>query len=121
VAEIKRADDYLVDGSVSETGMEVVVEVEQLLDELYQTRWGKKECLKRIVVTINSQINNVRWTQAHVEFLKDILVLLRNSYLIDDSLIEECYKLIKEHGLDAFRGTISDAEVRKKYRIVEIE
>ncbi len=121
MAELKRADEYLADGMMSDMGMEVVVEVEQLLDKLYRCRWGEKECLKRVVVAISSQINNVRWTEAHIEFLKDIVLLLRNSYLVDDSLVRECYRLIRAHGLEAFRGTIAETEVRKKYRIVEVE
>jgi len=121
LAEARRADDYLVDGRMSDTGMEIVVEVEQLLDKLYRSTWGTKECLKRIVIAISSQINNVQWTQAHVGFLKDIFLLLRNSYLIDDSLVGECLKLIREHGLEVFRGSIAETEVRKKYRIVEMD
>ncbi len=118
--QAKRADDYLVDARLGDTGMEVVVEVEQLLDELYSNTWGTKECLKRIVLAIGSQIYNVAWTQAHVAFLKDVVRLLRISYLIDDSLVEECLKLIRVHGLEVFRGTIAETEVRKKYRIEEV-
>ncbi len=121
LVEVKRADDYVVDGRLSDTGMEVVVEVERLLDKLYGSTWGTKECLKRIVLAIGSQIYNVQWTQAHVGFLKDVVRLLRISYLVDDSLVEECLKLIRVHGLEVFRGTIAETEVRKKYRIAEVD
>jgi hypothetical protein len=120
-AEAKRAQIYLLDGKLSDTGMEVVVEVEELLDRLYANAWGQDESLKRIVVAIGSQLNNVDWTDAHVGFLKNVVSLLRNSYLIDDSLVTECLELIREHGLEVFRGTVTETEVRKKYRIAEVE
>ena len=110
-----------MDGRLSDTGMEVVVEAEQLLDKLYVNTWGERECLKRIVLAIGSQIYNVQWTQAHVAFLKDVVGLLQISYHIDDSLVEECLKLIRVHGLEVFRGTIAETEVRKKYRIMEVD
>ncbi len=119
--EVKRASDYLVEGTMSDMGMEVVVEVEQILDELYRNTWGTNECLKRIVVAIGSQIYNVRWTAAHVGFLKDVVRLLRISYLIDESLVAECLKLIRDHRLEVFRGSIAETEVRTRYRIVEVD
>ncbi len=101
--------------------MEVVVEVEHLLDELYANGSGKHECLKRIVVAIGSQLYNVQWTSAHVTFLQDVANLLHTSYLIDDSLVSECLKLIKSHDLELFRATVAETEVRKKYRITEAD
>jgi hypothetical protein len=121
LVEAKRADNFLVDGLLSDTGMELVVEVEELLDRLYGIERGKHECLKRIVVAIGSQLYNVQWTRAHIGFLKDVVRLLRSSYLIDDSLVEECLRLIRSHGLEVFRGTVTETEVRKKYRIIEVE
>lgn len=118
-AELRRVDDYLKDGVLCDEGMEVVVEVEQILDDLYRVDYGQRECLKRIVVAINSQINNIRWTASHSGFLRDTALMLRNSYLVDDSLVKECYALIKRYGLDPFRGTVSESPVLKRYRIVE--
>jgi glutamate synthase domain-containing protein 1 len=121
VDELEQADDYLVDGRLSDEGAGMIVEVEQILDELYRVSWGSRECLKRVVVAIRSQINNVQWKTVHVCFMQDIARLLRNTYQVDDSLIKECYKIISGYRLDVFRGTITATEVRKKYRIVEDE
>ncbi len=82
---------------------------------------GARECLKRVIVAIRSQINNIQWTTDHVSFMQDIARLLRNTYQIDESFIEECYKMISGYGLEVFRGTITETEVRKRYRIVEVE
>jgi hypothetical protein len=120
-SEAMRARDHLEDGKLRDTGMEVVIEVEQLLDELYANGSGKHECLKRAVVAIGSQIYNVRWTEAQVAFLQDVANLLNASYLIDDSLVRECLKLIKSHNLELFRGTVAETEVRKNYRITEVD
>ena len=68
--EAKRADDFLVDGLLIDTGMEVVVEVEAILDTLYGIKWGKNECLKCVVLAIGSQVNNTHWTQSHIGFLE---------------------------------------------------
>lgn len=119
VAELERADDYLVDGGLSDEGMEVVVEVEQILEELYRVPWGKHECLKRVVVAIESQIKNAQWTVDHVCFLQDIARFLQNTYQIDDAFVRKCYDMMAGYGLDVFRGTVAETEVRKKYRIVE--
>jgi hypothetical protein len=61
VLEVGQAYQYLVGDSMDENGVGVVVEVEQLLDRLYRCEWGAPECLKRVVVAIWSQTNNVRW------------------------------------------------------------
>jgi hypothetical protein len=121
LSEAKHADDFLVDGLLSDRGIEVVVEVEALLDALYRTKWGEYECLKRIVLAIGSQLYNTQWTCAHVGFLKEVATLLRISYHVDDSLVAECLKLIRSHGLEVFRGTLTETDVRRKYRIVEAE
>ena len=121
VAELERAEDYLIDGRFSEEGVGMILEVQQILDELYRVPWGNRECLKRVVVAIRSQINNIQWTTDHACFMQDVARLLRNTYQIDDSFLKECYKMISGYGLDVFRGTITETEVRKRYRIVEVE
>ena len=113
-------EDFLVDGKVIEAGLEVFVEVEHLLERLYECPWGEGECLKRVVVAVQAQINNSWWTQAHVQFLDDIVGRLRVRYLINEAVVRECYELIELHGLDPFRGGVSEPEVRKRFRIQEV-
>jgi hypothetical protein len=120
VEELKKIDDFLDDGGVTEEGLEVVVEVEALLEALYDCPWGKGESLKRVVVAIQSQVNNANWKRPHVAFLKEVLPYLRVRYVIDDGTVAECYAMIKRQGLDPFRGTVSEPVVLKKYRIEEV-
>jgi hypothetical protein len=120
-AELKQADSYIANDTMTDEGLEIVVEVEGLLDELYKCNWGERECLKRAVVAISSQINNIQWTRVHVAFLKDVVHLLQITYLVDDSFIAMCYCVIRDHMLDQFRGTVMATEVKKRYKIVEVD
>ncbi len=121
VAESKRLESFLVDGKLNEEGLEVVVEIEHILDELYNCKWGEGECIKRVVVAIWSQIKNVQWEESHTRFVRDISVYLRNAYLVNDATIKECFNLIREHGLEVFRGSLVETSVRKRYKIVEAD
>ena len=95
--------------------------MEQLLRDLYKCPWGKDECLKRIVVALRSQIGNAVWTRSHVAFLDEALRLVRGRYVVDESAVREVMSLVTRHGLDKYRGTISEPAVRKRYKIVEVD
>ncbi|SRR5258707_3229313 len=121
LAELKRVDDYFEDDVVSEAGSGVILELESLLEQLYSYPWGAEECLKRIVVAIQTQINNARWTRRHVAFLKEVVRELRARYTIDEAEIAEVKEAIKRHGLNIFRGTVAEpTDAVRKYRIVEV-
>ena len=120
-AEVARADGYLVGGKMSDEGLEVVVEVGSILDRLYQCKWGNNEYLQRVVVAIYSQVNNVEWTAAHVAFLRGIARILRITYVVNERVIDECYDLIEQNGLEPFRGSVTETGGQKRYRIVEVE
>lgn len=120
VAAASRLDEYLQNDLIADEGLEVVVQVEHLLEVLYECKWGESESLKRIVVAIQSQVNNAKWTKQHVEFLKDIVLLVRGRYLIDPPFVNECMDLIAEHGLDEFRGIMS-GEVVHRFRLEPVE
>lgn len=121
VSEVDAISDFVVDGKVTEEGLGAVVEIEHLLDRLYGCNWGQDEILQRAVVAIQSQVNNAHWTTRHVEFLTDVLRFLRARYVLSESTIDECYVMIEKHGLDPFRGTVSEPEVVKRYRIIEVQ
>jgi hypothetical protein len=120
VEEIKKIDDFLDGDAVAEEGLEVIVEVEALLETLYDCPWGQGEALKRVVVAIQSQVSNAAWKRPQVAFLQELLPYLRVRYVIDEGTVEECYAMIQRHGLDPFRGTVSEPVVLKKYRIEEV-
>jgi hypothetical protein len=119
--ELNNIDDFLLKDEIADEGFEVVVEVEHLLEDLYDCPWGENECLKRTVVAIQSQVNNINWTRQHVDFLKDIVNYLRVRYLIDEATVNACYTMLADRGLDLFRGTVSEPKVVKKYRIDEVK
>jgi hypothetical protein len=120
VAETAELRQFVVGGRITEYGFGAIAEVLSILDELYECKWGEGECLKNIVVAVRFQIGNVRWTESHVAFLEDLAVFLRARYLIDDDVVEMCYDMVDSHGLDMFRGTLSEPEVVREFKVVEV-
>lgn len=114
----RRLADFVDQDYVTDEGLEVVVRIEELFEEMYDCGWGSGENLKRLVVAVQSQIGNVRWNRSHVSFLNNLIPFLRQRYLIDGSVVSECQRMVKEHGLDLFRGTVHAPEVRREYSVV---
>jgi cell division protein FtsB len=120
-SEVRNLEDFLVDGSLTEEGEPVATEIEGILEQLYQYPLGEGENLKRVIVAINFQIRNARWTRKHVEFLAAAVSFLRARTTILEAHIETLLDMIVEHGLDPFRGTIAEPEVIARYRIEKVE
>lgn len=118
--ELGRIDAFFVNDEMSDEGAEVVAEVEALLEELYACPYGQGEALKRIVVAVQSQVNNVRWDKRHIDFLRDVSRFLRVRYLVDETSVKTCYDYMKARGLEPFRGTICEPRGIKRYRIQEV-
>jgi hypothetical protein len=119
--ELRQIDVFLVGDEVNDEGAAVVVEVEELLERLYNCPFGQGESLKRVVVAVQSQVNNVPWARRHVEFLKEIVRYLRVRYLVDEASVHACYEMMKARGLDPFRGTVCEPRVVKRYRLEEVK
>lgn len=119
--EIERIGVFFVADEVSEKGAEVVAEIEVLLEQLYACPYGQGESLKRVVVAVQSQVNNAQWNRRHVEFLRDVVRYLRARYHVDEAAVDACYVMMKERGLDPFRGTVGAPRVVKRYRIEEVK
>ena len=120
INELSQIDEFFIGDEVSDEGLEVVVEIEELLERLYSCPYGKGESLKRVVVAIQTQVNNAQWARRHVEFLKEVIRFMRVRFLVDEAAVDHCYELIKAHDLDEFRGTVSEPQVVKHYRIEEV-
>jgi hypothetical protein len=120
IEELQNIPRFLHKDVVTDEGAEVVAEVEAILEELYDCPHGQGEALKRVIVAIQSQVNNVQWEKTHADFLMDVFTFLRVRYLINDSVVAECYDMMKERGLDPFRGSVAQPLVVKRYRIEEI-
>lgn len=118
--EVERLLDYLLDGQVVDEGLATVAEIENHLERLYDCEWGEDECLKRMVVAIQAQLNNTKWTATHVELLKTFVPFLRVRWLINEATVSECYDIIEETGLDQFRGTLSRDDVVRRYVLQEV-
>ena len=118
--ELSRADTFLQGDEMREEGAEIVAEVEVLLEDLYGCPYGQGECLKRVVVALQSQVGNARWDRRLVDFLKEVFGFLRVRYLIDETTVAACFDMMETHGLNPFRGTIREPRVAKKYRIQEV-
>lgn len=107
IEELRGLWRFLKDDVVSDEGSEIVAEVESLIEKLYDCPFGQGESLKKVVVTIQSQVNHVQWERRHAEFLTDVFTYLRPRRLINDGTVAECCDLIKAHKLDLFRGVLS--------------
>jgi hypothetical protein len=118
--ELTKIGAFLNHGEVRDEGAEITVEVEALLEKLYACPYGQGESLKRVVVAVQSQLNNARWNESHVEFLKDVIRYLRVRYLVDDATVDASYDMMRARGLDPFRGTVCEPRVIKRYRIEEV-
>ena len=118
--ELGRIDAFFVEDAVSDEGSEVVAEIEALFEDLYACPYGQGESLKRVVVAVQSQVNNARWDRMHVEFLRDVIRFLRVRYLVDEAAVDACYDIMKARGLDPLRGTICQPQVVQRYRIEEV-
>jgi hypothetical protein len=119
--EVAQIDDYVVGGGVVDEGLATVAEIEHHLERLYDCEWGEDECLKRLVVAVQAQLGNTKWTGTHVELLKTIVPFLRVRWLINDATVSECYEIIEEMGLDQFRGTLSGDDVVRRYVLQEVK
>jgi hypothetical protein len=118
--ELSRIDGCLVNETSGAGSSGVVAEIEILLERLYDYPYGKSESLKRLVVAVQSQVNNADWDNRHVEFLRDVVHYLRVRYLVDETSVAACFNMMKARGLDPFRGTVSETRTVKKYRIEEV-
>ena len=107
------------DGLVPETSENHIVEIETLLRALYQCRWGEKDCLKKIVVSLEGSVLNAKWTTSHVDYLRAATRILKVRYNIDQRAVDDVQDLADEFGLDEFRGSFSEPSVVKKYRLIE--
>jgi hypothetical protein len=113
--------DCLAGGKVSEEGAGFIVQIDDLLESLFDCPFGQGESLKGVVVAIQSQTRNADWTQEIVSFLREAMVFLQARYAVNDQTIDEVYEIIKEHGLDPFRGTVSDEGIKTQYRLVRVD
>ncbi|MGH7137944.1 MAG: hypothetical protein ACREHD_19520 [Pirellulales bacterium] len=118
--EVERLLDYVADGKVVDEGLATVAEIENHLERLYDCEWGEDECLKRMVVAIQAQLNNAKWTATHVELLRTFVPFLRVRWLINEATVSECLDMIEETGLDQFRGTLSGDGVVRRYVLQEV-
>jgi hypothetical protein len=120
VEEIWKLEDFLEGDKFLPEVAEVTVEIEALLEQLFDCEWGQGEGLKSVVVAIQSQINNTVWDKRHFAFLTDVIPFLRVRYLVDRETVNQIYDAVRNHGLDEFRGTVSETPVKKKYRLEEV-
>lgn len=119
--DLKQLDQFVVEGVVTDEGAGTAAEIQASLERLYHCPFGQSESLKSIVVAIQSQINNAIWTERHVAFLKEAVGVLRPRYVVSQETAEDIFEMIEEHGLDQFRGSLSDTGVRVRYRLEKVE
>lgn len=111
--------EYFADGKVTAEGAGVIAEIATLLEAMFDCPFGEGESVKSVAVAIQSQTNNVEWTEQLTVFLRDVMKFLRARYVVNDQTVDEVYQMMNEHGLDQFRGAISDSDVKKRYRLIE--
>jgi hypothetical protein len=116
-AEVSELRASLVNETVPDEASGVMAEIQRLLELLYDCPFGQGESLKSVVVALQSQLNNAQWTAKHVDFLHAAVQHLRVRSVVNDQTVDAMNELIKEHGLDVFRGTVCDSPVVTTYVI----
>ncbi len=119
--EVRRLKPAASQTTLPDDWMTAAAEIEALVQDLYDVAWGEKDALKRVVVKVESQINNAIWDHRHVGFLEDVFVSLQHRYSINDTTVGEVADLVKDRGLPLFRGTLSADNLRKHFKLVEVE
>lgn len=120
-AEVRLLNDHVHDGYVADEAFGVIAEIQDLLETLYDFPFGEGESLKSVVVAMQSQLNNVRWTKQHVDFLTAAIQYLSVRWVVNEQTADEIDDMIEDCGLDVFRGTVSDSDVLVEYRIEKVE
>ncbi len=120
-AEIQVVESFLVHDVIEEEASGTVAEIQDLLERLYDCLFGEGESLKSVVVVIQSQLNNAKWTTKHVSFLRSAIKFLRVRRIVNDQTVAEIGAMIEEYGLDPFRGTVTDDGFVARYRVEKIE
>ena len=98
-----------------------MAQVDSLLETMFDCPFGEGECLKSVVVAVQSQVNNVDWTRDIVKFLRNVMSFLRVRYVVNDQTVDEIYDMMKEQNLDPFRGSVSDRDIKTRYRLIEVD
>lgn len=111
----------MVHDVIEEEASGTVAEIQDLLERLYDCLFGEGESLKSVVVVIQSQLNNAKWTTKHVSFLRSAIKFLRVRRIVNDQTVAEIGAMIEEYGLDPFRGTVTDDGFVARYRVEKIE
>ena len=117
---VDRLDQFVEGDSVSEDASTVVAEIEAILEEFYECKYGKGEALKQFVLTVLGQTRNSNITVRHVRFLKDVSQFLSSQMLIDDTAVDWLMEQTDSRGLDMFRGVLTDTGIVKRFKIVEV-
>ena len=108
--QIRRLRASLVSQAVPDEASDVMVEIQRLIELLYDCPFGEGECLKSVVVALQSQLNNAHWAAKHVDFLDAAIQHLRARAVVNDQTVDAVNNMIEENGLDVFRGTVSDPQ-----------
>ncbi len=120
-AEARLLQDHVQDGHVVDEAFGIIAEIQDLLETLYDFPFGEGESLKSVVVALQAQLNNVRWTKQHVDFLTAAIQYLSVRWVVNDQTADEIGDMVEAFGLDVFRGTVSDSDVLVEYRIEKVE
>lgn len=87
---------------------DIIANIEDAVNRLYDVKFGKKECLARCAVEIESVILQAKWQANHVAFIRDVAKFLQTRGFVDQSTVGQIMEIVKSHNLDEFRGVLSD-------------
>ena len=121
IGEINSLAEHLTGGILDDEFAGPAAEINSLLKSLYNCPFGQGESLKSIVVLLQSQLNNAEWTARHVNLLRSTMCFLRVRNVLNDQTVAEIRDMIKESGLNIFRGSITDVGFVSKYRVQKVE
>lgn len=91
--------------SVKQLVHDLITMIDELVEKLYQCSENRN--IKTIAVVLKSQLNKAKWKQKHLSFLKEVMTYMMDKSTIDENDANLIWDMIKKHGLNPYRGTLS--------------
>ena len=80
-----------------------------MIEKIYEEA-EKSGCenMQKIIVVVESQVNNTTWDERHWKLLKNVMKYLREKKNPTETDVERIVDMVEEHGLNIFRGTVTE-------------
>ncbi len=97
------------------------LQLEELAETIRSIEYGEFEALKKVSVTILSQVRSAVLTAKHVDFLSEVFAVMSSTKMPNDDMAMRIHRAAKNAGLDPYRGILSPASSGKRYKLIEVD